>query len=377
VNLKDTFLINVRNLPGWSSKRKIVVVESDDWGSIRMPSRDAYLRLSELGIDLRSIDYERYNLYDTLEGSEDLENLFDVLTKVKDKNGKHCVITAVSVVANPDFAKIRQDNFQNYFYEPFTSTLERYNGRSRTFNVLKEGIKSNLFIPEFHGREHLNIAAWMSLLKMNHEKTHKAFEEEMWGFVPDLTPEPVIENQAAFYITDPAELNSHAEILSSGLDLFEEIFGYRASYFVPPNGPFNNSLNKLLAEKGIRFRSTAKIQNECIGHGRYRKVVHWLGQYDPSGITYITRNCFFEPSGHPEIDWIDTCLSEISAAFRWKKPAIISSHRVNYIGGLYPANRDNSLKKLAILLDTIIRQWPDVEFMTTTTLGKLIAGGSE
>jgi hypothetical protein len=29
---------NLANLPGWCTNRKIVVIESDDWGSIRMPS---------------------------------------------------------------------------------------------------------------------------------------------------------------------------------------------------------------------------------------------------------------------------------------------------------------------------------------------------
>lgn len=33
-----TVIKNFSNLPGWRTNRKIVVIESDDWGSIRMPS---------------------------------------------------------------------------------------------------------------------------------------------------------------------------------------------------------------------------------------------------------------------------------------------------------------------------------------------------
>jgi hypothetical protein len=65
-------------------------------------------------------------------------------------------------------------------------------------------------------------------------------------------------------------------------------------------------------------------------------------------------------------------LYDIKTAFRWHKPAIISSHRVNYIGAINPANRDNGLLLLSRLLLEIIRIWPDVEFMTTPQLGELM-----
>lgn len=32
----------IQNLPGKSTKRKLVVIESDDWGSIRMPDKETY-----------------------------------------------------------------------------------------------------------------------------------------------------------------------------------------------------------------------------------------------------------------------------------------------------------------------------------------------
>lgn len=38
--LKDTAKRHFLNLPGWHTRRKIVVIESDDWGSIRMPSKE-------------------------------------------------------------------------------------------------------------------------------------------------------------------------------------------------------------------------------------------------------------------------------------------------------------------------------------------------
>jgi len=161
------------------------------------------------------------------------------------------------------------------------------------------------------------------------------------------------------------------QVLIEGVQLFKDIFKYNAEYFVPPNGHINNSLNETLYENGIKYRAVAKVQAEPLGNGETRMVLHWLGQKDRTGIRYLTRNCFFEPS-HPGKDWIDSCLYEIQTAFRWHKPAIISTHRVNYIGRLRPENRDRGLKQLSALLKEIILKWPDVEFMTTPELGKLI-----
>ena len=75
-----------------------------------------------------------------------------------------------------------------------------------------------------------------------------------------------------------------------------------------------------------------------------------------SGLTYLTRNCFFEPVQSGK-DWVDSCLNEISFAFRWNKPAIISSHRLNYIGALYKENRENGLTKLGSLLKQIMKNF--------------------
>ena len=60
-------------------------------------------------------------------------------------------------------------------------------------------------------------------------------------------------------------------------------------------------------------------------------------------------------------------------AFCFHKPAVISSHRVNYIGALDVANRTRGLQQLRLLLSKILKTWPDVEFMSSVDLGELIA----
>ena len=65
-------------------------------------------------------------------------------------------------------------------------------------------------------------------------------------------------------------------------------------------------------------------------------------------------------------------IKAIKAAFFWKKPAIISTHRLNYIGKIHPYNRKKNLELLKGLLNKIILKWHDVEFLTSDQLGLLI-----
>ena len=359
------------NIPGWRTRKKFVIIESDDWGSIRMPTRMVYNNLIKAGINLDDDDGRRFNKYDTLATSADLSMLFDVLCSVKDSTNRTAVITPVSVVANPDFNKIAESGFNEYHYESFTKTLLRYPGCKDSFNIWKEGIQKRLFVPQFHGREHLNVQSWLKALRTENKKVMVAYQNQMWGISTANDPEIKLELQAAFDFHDPEDLHYQEGVITSGLDLFEDLFGFRASYFVPPNGPFSTQLEKVCRQKGIKFIAVSKIQQEPIGEGKFKKNLHWLGQSNKSGILYLTRNCHFEPSQEGR-DWVDSCLRDIRIAFNLFKPAVVSSHRVNYIGALCEHNRSNGLKQLRALLNAIMKKWPDTEFITSSELGNLI-----
>ena len=360
-------------MPGFRTKRKLVTIESDDWGSIRMPSNKAFDSLGEAGIDLLSDEGFRFNKYDTLATSEDLSLLFELLSSIKDSTGRPTVITPMAVMANPDFQKIRNSQFNTYYYEPFTDTLKRYSGCASSYALWKEGVTNRLFVPQFHGREHLNVMPWLKALRMGHKHTHIAFDNHMWGITTANDPTINLEFQAAFDFVNPEDIEYQKEVIKTGLELFEELLGYRASFFVPPNGPFSKKLEPVCVANGIKYLSTSKIQTEPLGSGKFRKILHWPGQKSKNGLTYLTRNCFFEPSDVGK-DWVNSCIDEISSAFKWRKPAVISSHRVNYIGALDKHNRENGLQQLKKLLNQIVKNWPDVEFVTSDELGRIVTG---
>ena len=101
------------NLRGWHSHRKIVVFESDDWGSIRMPDRATFDLLLANGI---RVDKCPYNKYDCLASESDLTTVFEVLGSFSDYSGNPPVLTANCVVVNPDFERIRNSDFKEYHY---------------------------------------------------------------------------------------------------------------------------------------------------------------------------------------------------------------------------------------------------------------------
>lgn len=131
-------------LPGWRTKRHIIVIESDDWGSIRMPSKEVYNQLLSDGY---SVDKDLFSRYDSLERGEDLTALFDVLQSVKDKNGNPAMITADCVVVNPDFDKIKADGFASYYYELTSDTYQHQPGCENSYEIIHQGMTEGVWYP--------------------------------------------------------------------------------------------------------------------------------------------------------------------------------------------------------------------------------------
>ncbi|AXJ01689.1 hypothetical protein CYPRO_2447 [Cyclonatronum proteinivorum] len=359
----------ISNIPGYSTRKKIVVIESDDWGSIRMPSLQSLDKLEQKGLNLRAGDSSRYNLNDTLADSNDLTGLFEVLHSYKDHNGNPACFTAMSLPANPDFDKIRDADFQNYHYEAFTKTLERY-GRTGAFDLWKKGREENVFVPEYHGREHLNVVAWMRSLKRGDNETRLAFDEGLWAFSSSKTGG--VNFQAPYDVEYPEDISEQVKIIKDGLSLFEQVHGYKARFFVPPNGKINSAVEEGTHEGGIKYISTPKIHHEVLGNKKTKKHFRYIGKKNKLGQTYLTRNAFFEPNQGMNKDHVDSCLKEIEMAFKYNKPAIISSHRCNYIGSLNTKNRSHGLNELGRLLRAVLKKWPETEFMSSSHLGRII-----
>jgi hypothetical protein len=370
MTIRQALTHNFLNIPGWHTNRHILVIESDDWGSIRMPSRKVY---EEFLMNGYPVDKDPYCRYDNLATSDDLYALFEVLRSVKDVNGRSVVFTANAVMANPDFEKIKDSGYIEYSYEPFTETLKRYPDHDGVLEIWRQGIAEGIFHPQFHGREHLNVKKWLNALRSGETATRFAFNKGTFGLTSDIAPSIKTNYMGAFDSCAPSDLEFYKQSISEGLDLFEQIIGYRSESFIATTYTWCPTIEQFLRDNGVAYLQGMVHQRVPLSGGdsfTYKKN-NFTGFKSQYGLIYVTRNCYFEPT-QPVQDWVSDCMKRIDIAFRWRKPAVVSAHRLNFIGNIVESNRTNNLKAFSALLNWVVKKYPDVEFLSTDELGRLI-----
>jgi hypothetical protein len=130
-------------------------------------------------------------------------------------------------------------------------------------------------------------------------------------------------------------------------------------------GGNNNRMRELSNKRAIAAMPIA---------GSYRSIVgRFIGSENEQQIKYFVRNGQYEPTQMPaNYDSVDGCLKEISNAFFWNKPAIINTHRLNYVGVYDQKTKDENIKNFRVLVKSIIKKWPNVEFMDSAELANLM-----
>ena len=169
---------------------KIVVIESDDWGSIRTSNREAYDFLLNKGYKMLNSPYSK----DALERNSDLEELYNTLLKFKGGDGNSPVFTANTIMANPDFNKIKEDNFNKYYYQNVNETCNSYESSDRVIGLWKDGLNNGIFIPQLHAREHVKYWTWLKDLKKSKNEALLTFNLNMCG-----VPEKVSPTKTSFF----------------------------------------------------------------------------------------------------------------------------------------------------------------------------------
>lgn len=362
------FSINGQNIFGWQSNKKIMVIESDDWGSIRMPSKKAYNNLLAYGIP---VDKCPYNSYDSLETAEDLEAIFETFSSIKDYKGNSLKLTANTIVANPDFEAIQKSDFKEYFFEDFRVTYKKYQGNDDTFRIIKEGINKSIYVPQLHGREHLHVIEWLKALKEDDRETRFAFENGLWGFPTKRFRENKMNFSTAFHIRDKKEEAFARNSIKEAALIFEDLFDFKSESFIAPRYIWNDAVEDELNNCGVKYIQGLFLQQIPQGD-KLKTKIHFQGSKNRYNQIYLNRNVFFEPTQNKKYHWEKDALNRIDIAFKWKSPVIISMHRLNFMGGLNELNRKNNLIALKQLVNKVQKKYPDVIFMSTNELGKLI-----
>lgn len=359
------------NLRGYHTRRRLLVIESDDWGSIRMPSRAVFEKLQEMG---DAPERDAFLSNDCLESSRDLENLYDVLRSVRDKNGRPAVITANFATANPDFDRI--DPLKGIYHcESILETYRRYYPTEDVFSHIQKGISEGIFFPQLHCREHLNVSRWMKELQDGKPDVQTAFENRMIGIGASFSEDNRFGYMDAFNTVCSTD-EELAAILEEAAGRFRNIFGFDSETFVASCFVWNQALERTQARLGIKGIQSASWQNIPLGiegKNQLKRRMHFTGEKNRFGQVYTVRNCTFEPAYQqdPE-ESVQRCLKDIGRSFADRKPAIITSHRFNYIREINPKNAEGNLAGLKELLAQVVKKYPDVEFVTSNELFRII-----
>ena len=371
MRISRAVLASIKALPGWRCRERYVAFAVDDYGSIRLSSQAALDRL----VAGRHGVMGFMDRVDAVETREDLESLFEALQTVQDANGRPCVFTAYTLSANPDFQHMRKE--RTYAYETVCQTFDRlssdqpsaYEG---TWRMWREGIASGLIRPQFHGREHFNVPLLESKLRDWSPDLEANLEVESMAGLTGVLEMPGVAFTHAFGLHDPAVLGQQREVIKEGVRLFEEIFGFRSTTFTPPAGKLHPSLDGWVHSLGVKAVDKPFFGKQCVGRGRTQRSINFLTPPRTGRIGKVVRTLSFEPCSGVKSDPVGEALREIEIAFRWGKPAIISSHRVNYGGHIDPNNGKRGLGALQDLLQRIKKLWPDIRFVSVDELVEIM-----
>jgi hypothetical protein len=311
-----------------------------------------------------------------LETKEDFEMLYEALSSVKDKNGKNAVFTPFALPCNIDFERMKGENYEKYYYELLPTTYQKLEtldnkAYANTWSLWKEGIDKGIMVPQFHGREHFNVKVFEEKLVKKDKEVLTALKNRSYTSISN-SGYPTINYTAAFEFWEFKENEEFPQIIKEGLDAFEKVYGYRSVHFNPPGGREHPIVHQVLKDAGIKYLDTPLIKTEHQGKSNYKKIINYTGKKNKLGMAYEVRNVVFEPTDDRGFDWVNFSLKQIETAFFWNRPAIISSHRVNFCGHIDPKNRKKGINALGELLKRIVQKWPEVEFMSADQLGDLI-----
>jgi len=369
--MKQTIVNHIKNIPGWRTNRKLVVFSVDDYGNVRIASKKAREIIDEGVIKAGN----HFDVYDNLETRDDLEALYEVLSSVNDRNGNPAIFTPYALSCNINFEAMKANGYSEYVYELLPETFKKLSLKdsqaySGAWSLWKEGIEKGLMKPQFHGREHFNLRIFNDLLQKKDKDLLKVLENESYVSIP------AHKNYkhgwtAAYSFYHKSETESFLDNVKDGLKCFEEVYGYHSNTFTPPAQQFPMHLEKELSALGIKYLDSPRQIEKHLGEGQYKTLKHKLGE--GKLMTKLVRNVVFEPTTNPVRDWVNFTFKQVEAAFRMKKPANISSHRVNYCGYIDENNRKIGLAALKQLLDKIVNRWPEVEFISADQLGEIIS----
>ena len=340
---------------------KAVVFESDDWGLCAWSADEQALRVLADTPAFRTPAGRRY-AGSTLESANDVRALAATLAEFRGGDGFPAVWQANMVVAAPDFERLHAPLFEAPIVplRDYPDVPSRWR-RPGAWEEVQRAVEEGVWWPELHGLHHVPETAWLRALRRGAADARRAHEQQSAVCL-------AVESSGEHDPSEPAA--DRTRRLELAVQKFTALTGAAPRSFCPPDYRYDEHTRADLQRLGIQI-----LQGRGEQHGarfpKLRRLLlrgRWPGDWSTS--LEMPLRIAFEPralpDGGPRLD-AETTHRAAREAWKRGQPAVISTHRVNYVhldAGSSAAGRAQLADLLArltadgavFLVDTEVRQ---------------------
>jgi hypothetical protein len=366
-HIKQLGLLGVSKL-----NKRIVVFESDDWGSTRM--ENPYIQQYFFS-KYPELQQSWMDVYDALETPQNINDLCSVADEIKDCIGKPFLITLLLNTHNAEITEITKSDYTFYYNENLLTSAQRiFGGGPSLKSAYLRALAGGSIEIQLHGQEHVQRSLLLNLLNNRNLKDFK--EDFSYGFYASLFHQgKYIPTQlrATFYPFLRDDYTWQVNSLSDSIKFLKSQFNCNTDYFVPPNGPISYEVLKKLKHLGIKG-----LVSPLLNRTFYFKKLHVplyapMGYSSLSSCVYINRNVPFEPRRTFDKNVVEDALSKVKWLLENRYPVVITSHRANYTDFLSKKGYYQSFEMLKKLIININKSFPDTLFLSSSQLVKEIS----
>lgn len=323
-------------------KKKIVIIESDDWGMERAKDEASLNKIKQ------KYGKEKISRWttDALETVDDMNIIFDLFDNYKNKFMQKPILTANFITHNIDYSST-----QKLAFKPISEGFNFVN--NEIFDKYKEGIEKKYFKPQLHGYSHFDTKL------LEEDFVTQNFQDDLnCGFA---TARSTIKGHLSLYRAECFDTN-FAINFKIASEIFHKTFGYYSQTFIPPNYMYSDKWNKFLHKIHIETLQSASHfldksgNNSLVPYFRFKnKIIH------------SARNARLDP--HQDYNYLsENCINQIESAFLYEMPAIIDIHRVNFSGKYLPQIRQKTIEELDKVLSYLYKNHPEIIFISSDEL---------
>lgn len=309
--------------PDWRRLRA-VVLQSDDWGLCAWSPDDRALRALAGTPAFRTPAGLRYG-GSTLERAEDVRLLAGLLAEFRGGDGFPPVWQANTVVAAPDYERLRPPGFggDTVPLVDLPSTPSRW-VRPGLFDAVSRARAEGVWWPELHGLHHLPEHAWLGALRRGDDDARRAHEQQSAVC-------RAVEGSGEYDPREPAA--SRTDRIEGAVARFERLFGRRPASLCPPDYRWDERLEADAQRLGVTIIQGLGEHARARLPRLRRRLLEWRWPHRAGARFYLPPRIAFEPVGAGERSRrLDAASVRRAARTAWSRgrPAIVSTHRVNY-----------------------------------------------